>query len=69
MLAILRMTGEDPPVHLLASATPEVSFSLMALGLPVQRGEELVKALLKALEGKYTLVETKDDKQTLISGT
>lgn len=69
MLAILRMTGEDPPVHLLASATPEVGFSLMALGLPVQRGEELVNALLKALEGKYILVDVQNDKQTLISGT
>ena len=66
MLAILRMTGEDPPVHLVASATPEVGFSLIALGLSTKRGEELVKALLKALEGKYTLVESKNDKQTLI---
>ena len=69
MVVVLRMLAEGPPIHLLASATPEVGFSLIALGLPTQRGEELVKALLKALEGKYILVDVQNDKQTLISGT
>ena len=62
MFAIMRMQDEKEPVHVVTSASPGIGFSLIVLGITQERAEDLVKALMQSLDGKYRLVESADVK-------